>query len=67
MVFIKSFEFIDSASFNFDSCILLLTMVVIGGTGALAESVISPFLLLVLPRILTQMNISTTIATHLGN
>jgi branched-chain amino acid transport system permease protein len=55
-------SFIDPSSFDLDSSILLLTMVVVGGARTLAGSVIGPFLLLALPQILTLIEIPTTIA-----
>src|ERR1700761_22132 len=55
-------SFIDPSSFDLDSSILLLTMVVVGGARTLAGSIIGPFLLLALPQILTLIDIPTTIA-----
>src|SRR5580698_3262327 len=55
-------SFIDPSSFDLDSSILLLTMVVVGGARTLAGSIIGPFLLLALPQILTLVEIPTTIA-----
>ncbi|HVY16212.1 MAG TPA: branched-chain amino acid ABC transporter permease [Rhodopila sp.] len=55
-------SFIDPSSFDLDSSILLLTMVVVGGARTLAGSVLGPFLLLALPQILTLIDIPTTIA-----
>ena len=55
-------SFIDPSSFDLDSSILLLTMVVVGGARTLAGSIIGPFLLLALPQILTLVDIPTTIA-----
>jgi branched-chain amino acid transport system permease protein len=55
-------SFIDPSSFDLDSSILLLTMVVVGGARTLAGSILGPFLLLALPQILTLIDIPTTIA-----
>jgi branched-chain amino acid transport system permease protein len=55
-------SFIDPSSFDLDSSILLLTMVVVGGARTLAGSIIGPFLLLAMPQILTLVEIPTTIA-----
>jgi branched-chain amino acid transport system permease protein len=55
-------SFIDPSSFDLDSSILLLTMVVVGGARTLAGSIIGPFLLLALPQVLTLVDIPTTIA-----
>jgi branched-chain amino acid transport system permease protein len=55
-------SFIDPSSFDLDSSILLLTMVVVGGARTLAGSIIGPFLLLALPQMLTLVDIPTTIA-----
>jgi branched-chain amino acid transport system permease protein len=55
-------SFIDPSSFDLDSSILLLTMVVVGGARTLAGSIIGPFLLLALPQVLTLIDIPTTIA-----
>jgi branched-chain amino acid transport system permease protein len=55
-------SFIDPSSFDLDSSILLLTMVVVGGARTLAGSIIGPFLLLALPQVLTLIEIPTTIA-----
>jgi branched-chain amino acid transport system permease protein len=55
-------SFIDPSSFDLDSSVLLLTMVVVGGARTLAGSIIGPFLLLALPQILTLVEIPTTIA-----
>jgi branched-chain amino acid transport system permease protein len=55
-------SFIDPSSFDLDSSILLLTMVVVGGARTLAGSIIGPFLLLAMPQMLTMLDIPTTIA-----
>jgi branched-chain amino acid transport system permease protein len=55
-------SFIDPSSFDLDSSILLLTMVVVGGARTLAGSILGPFLLLALPQVLTLIDIPTTIA-----
>ena len=55
-------SFIDPSSFDLDSSILLLTMVVVGGARTLAGSIIGPFLLLALPQVLSLIDIPTTIA-----
>jgi branched-chain amino acid transport system permease protein len=55
-------SFIDPTSFDLDSSILLLTMVVVGGARTLIGSILGPFLLLALPQILTLIDIPTTIA-----
>jgi branched-chain amino acid transport system permease protein len=55
-------SFIDPSSFDLDSSILLLTMVVVGGARTLAGSIIGPFLLLAMPQILTLVDIPTTVA-----
>jgi branched-chain amino acid transport system permease protein len=55
-------SFIDPSSFDLDSSILLLTMVVVGGARTLTGSILGPFLLLALPQILSLVDIPTTIA-----
>src|ERR1700729_4302021 len=55
-------SFIDPSSFDLDSSILLLTMVVVGGARTLAGSILGPFLLLALPQVLSLIDIPTTIA-----
>ena len=55
-------SFIDPSSFDLDSSILLLTMVVVGGARTLAGSIVGPFLLLALPQLLSLVEIPTTIA-----
>ena len=55
-------SFIDPSSFDLDSSILLLTMVVVGGARTLAGSIVGPFLLLALPQVLSLVDIPTTIA-----
>jgi branched-chain amino acid transport system permease protein len=55
-------SFIDPTSFDLDSSILLLTMVVVGGARTLVGSILGPFLLLALPQILTLIEIPTTVA-----
>ncbi len=55
-------SFIDPSSFDLDSSILLLTMVVVGGARTLAGSIIGPFLLLALPQVLSLIDIPTTVA-----
>jgi branched-chain amino acid transport system permease protein len=55
-------SFIDPSSFDLDSSVLFLTMVVVGGARTLAGSIIGPYLLLALPQILTLIDIPTTIA-----
>jgi branched-chain amino acid transport system permease protein len=55
-------SFIDPSSFDLDSSILLLTMVVVGGARTLAGSIVGPFLLLALPQVLSLIDIPTTIA-----
>jgi branched-chain amino acid transport system permease protein len=55
-------SFIDPSSFDLDSSILLLTMIVVGGARTLIGSIIGPFLLLALPQVLTLIDIPTTIA-----
>jgi branched-chain amino acid transport system permease protein len=55
-------SFIDPSSFDLNSSVLLLTMVVVGGARTLAGSILGPFLLLALPQILTLIDIPTTIA-----
>jgi branched-chain amino acid transport system permease protein len=55
-------SFIDPSSFDLDSSILLLTMVVVGGARTLAGSIVGPFLLLAMPQALSMLDIPTTIA-----
>jgi branched-chain amino acid transport system permease protein len=55
-------SFIDPSSFDLDSSILLLTMVVVGGARTLVGSILGPFLLLALPQVLTMIDIPTTFA-----
>lgn len=55
-------SFIDPSSFDLNSSILLLTMVVVGGARTLAGSIIGPFLLLALPQVLSLIDIPTTVA-----
>src|ERR1700689_5392678 len=55
-------SFIDPSSFDLDSSLLLLTMVVGGGARTLVGSILGPFLLLALPQVLTLIDIPTTIA-----
>jgi branched-chain amino acid transport system permease protein len=55
-------SFIDPSSFDLDSSVLLLTMVVVGGARTLAGSVLGTFLLLGLPQALSVIDIPTSIA-----
>jgi branched-chain amino acid transport system permease protein len=55
-------SFIDPSSFDLDTSVLMLTMVVVGGARTLRGSVIGPFVLLALPQLLTLVDIPTTIA-----
>lgn len=55
-------SFIDPSSFDLNTSILLLSMVVLGGMRTLAGSIIGPFLLLALPQVLTLVALPTAIA-----
>lgn len=55
-------SFIDPSSFDIDASILLLTMIVVGGAGTLAGSLVGPALLTALPQALSMLPISSTAA-----
>jgi branched-chain amino acid transport system permease protein len=55
-------SFVDPSSFDLDSSVLILTMMVLGGARTLAGSIVGPFVLLALPQLLTLIEIPTTIA-----
>jgi branched-chain amino acid transport system permease protein len=61
-IFAAFMSFIDPYSFDIDASILLLSMVVIGGTRTLAGSIVGPFVMLALPQILTMIDIPSTMA-----
>ena len=55
-------SFVDPSSFDLDSSVLILTMMVLGGARTLAGSIVGPFVLLALPQLLALVDIPTTIA-----
>lgn len=55
-------SFIDPSAFDLDASILLLSMVVLGGSRTLAGSIVGPFLLLALPQVLAYVSLPTSIA-----
>jgi branched-chain amino acid transport system permease protein len=55
-------SFIDPSSFDLDTSVLMLTMVVVGGARTLRGSILGPFVLLALPQLLSLVDIPTTIA-----
>jgi branched-chain amino acid transport system permease protein len=59
------FGFIDPGSFDIGASILLLTMVVVGGAGTLAGSLIGPALLTALPQLLSTLPLSSSEAAPL--
>jgi branched-chain amino acid transport system permease protein len=55
-------SFIDPSAFDLDASILLLSMVVLGGSRTLAGSIVGPFLLLALPQALAYVSLPTAVA-----
>jgi branched-chain amino acid transport system permease protein len=55
-------SFIDPSAFDLDASILLLSMVVLGGSRTLAGSIVGPFLLLALPQALAYVALPTAVA-----
>jgi len=57
-------SYIDPTSFTLDESILMISMVIIGGTGNLKGPVVGAFILIAIPEVLRFINIPDTIAAN---